>query len=203
MDRETLVAELRGALGAAADRFEPEDSRRHLDQAANALSAARPHRAIGTLYVIAGEAVYPAPADLSLVLYTDWGAPERHRVKPWDPRHPGPAPRLKNGMQDGARVIVFEPPPSALDIERMGASVRYWYQVRQRVAEDAADTTVPESALGLLILRAMVSAMHELAAAGVTAPVQLRRQIQSVPSNSTPSAVAEALLRVYEREAAR
>lgn len=203
MARAELITALREALGAAADKVSG-DLDRPLDDAADALSRYRPRIAMDSLTLEPGRVDYPAPSDLLQVQETLWGVAERARLRPWDPGYPKRLPRLSvRPGPAGAAGLMLTPPPLAEDIAALGADYRYTYRARHTIADDAAATTVPAADRDLLILRAMAGVMHELAAAGTVARVQLNRGTQSAPTSATPAHVAAELFARFEREVRR
>ncbi|MBA1147427.1 hypothetical protein H0Z60_10200 [Ectothiorhodospiraceae bacterium WFHF3C12] len=204
MTRPDLVVELKAALGQAAQKFDATndaDFKRYLDRAALALARKRPRTKLGSITLTAGEALYTPPADLAAIKSPLWGMAKRRETKPWQVGHPGrlPWPRLVE-TDNGVRICI-EPAPTAEQITQLGAEYSLYYYAAHRISDTESETTVAAADRHLLILRAMIEAMRELAASGSVEPVQLHRGMGSTPRNGTPQALQEALSQAYEREA--
>lgn len=205
MSKTSLVADLRAMLGDAAAKFTAAgdaDFTRHLDLAAFDLGRFRPRTLVGTLSLVADQPNYAAPADLVRVKYPLWGVTERSQRRPWDANWPGRLPCLSLVENSGTRELWLDPPPTAAQIRDLGATYRFYYFAGHAIDDVAANTTVRLADRWLLLLRAVVQALQELAARGVAKPVALGDGFGSMPKNGTPGFLAEQLLKQYERMAA-
>lgn len=204
MSRASLIADLKASLHDAAEVFEAEDGDfgRHLDVAALDLARYRPRTLLGTLTLEPDRAGYPAPADLVQIKIALWGRRERTQRKPWDPGWPGQLPRLQVVETAGGREVHLMPAPTMAQIACLGATCQYYYYAAHRVAAEAAETTVRPADRGLLLLRAQVEALREIAVRNSFKPVQMRDGLHSQPRNGTPAALYRELLAEFERAAA-
>lgn len=204
MDRASLVADHKAALGSTAAQFKAAsdaDFVRHIDRAALDLGRKRKRTLLGSVTLVADEDAYDPPADLVCPVQPLWGLDERRRLKPWDPRYPKWLPRLTFVETTTGPKLLINPAPTAAEIGALGETYRFYYQARHVVDAVEANTTVPEADRGLLLLRAAAEAMRELALSGVTEPVQFHRGVGATPKNSTPQALHSALMEAFEREA--
>jgi hypothetical protein len=193
-------------LGNAASKFDAAadaDFIRHLTAAALDLGRVRPRTLLGSLSLAADQPDYPAPADLLQPKVALWCGAEKRRYKPWDPLYPGQLPRLSRVESGGAAELWLTPAPTAAQIAVCGATFRFYYFAGHLLSDEAGGTTVAAGDRALLLLRALAEGMRELAVSGVVNPVTLSRVMAQVPSNGTPQALTEQLLREFEREAAR
>ncbi len=201
MNRESARENLAQVLGAVTGRLAPEDDLdaaldRLLDVALVDLTRARPRLLWGSISVQPYVTTYPAPPDLVSLGVWDWG---RH-TQPWD--LPTPLPRVSVRRDGADRWIELLPAPCAALVNTLGATLRFRYTAAHELTDDGC-TAAPEDHW-LLILRATAEAMQMLAVAGVVDPVQLHRGMgASIPSNSTPAAIHDLLLRKYREGVAR
>lgn len=205
MSKTALIADLKGMLGDAAAKFTAAadaDFARHLDAAAFDLGRFRPRTLVGSVTLVADQSNYTAPADLVRVKCSLWGLQERLQRRPWDTNWPGRLPALSLAESGGTRQIWLDPAPTTAQINNLGSTYRFYYFAGHAVADQAANTTVRESDRVLLLIRAVVQALQELAHRGVAKPVQLGDGFGSMPKNGTPGALAEVLLDQFERMAA-
>lgn len=204
MSLDALVVDLGAALGDAAGYFtdgERDEFPRLLETAAGALAQVRPRRRAATLTLVAEQADYTAPADLLRVLAESWGAAFLRDTPPWESAHPGRLPRASVAEGDAGRILRLQPPPSATQITWLGASWPYVYAARHVLSVTAADTTVPAAERELLLERAAIDAVRELATAGTRKPVQLHKGVGNVAASGTPAELWPALLEAWERRA--
>ncbi len=206
MSEADLVTDLKSGLNDAADVFvaeEDADFKRHLAIAALDFGRVRRRTLVGTFTLTAEQHNYPAPGDLLWPKYALWGEVVKRGIKPYDRGWPGRLPRL-HLVEDptAGRELHLDPPPTAAQITQFGASYRYYYYAGHQVSATAAQTTIRPSERDLLLLRAVAEAMKELALRNSKKPVQLRDGLNSAPRNSTPAALADWLMREFERRAA-
>lgn len=200
---EELVAAYKRALNDSAILFSaPADADflRHLRIAARAISAGKRTRTLpGTLALQADIGEYDAPADLVEVKVGSWGARERN-ASPWtQPRDP--LPTIRTFVSEGTtRKILLQPAPTQAQITAWGSSYPYYY-LASHLVPDAGDSTITEREIDLLLLRASVEAMRELAIRNHSKPVTLGRGdgagAGASPRNSTPAALYQALLQEF------
>jgi len=197
MARAALAADLRASLLDAAKAFtaaNDADAVRHLERAAEALTAVRPRTLAATLTLVADQPNYPAPADLWRYKSTTWGAA---RSQPWEKSWPGRLPDVRE--IDGA--LWLTPAPTAHQIAALGASFSFFYYARHAIGVDEADTTVAPGDRALLLLRAQAEAMRELAMRDSVRPTNAQSAWSGQPKTGTPAALARWLLEEFEMRA--
>ncbi len=170
-------------MGEVAEQFRTPnngDYIRHLDIALAAMTLKRPRLKRANLALLSDEAFYNSdlPTDIDSVHSISWPTNA----------YSYPAPRLlyQNGF------ISVSPTPNTALVACF-PTVSYLYYVTLEYA-DLAARDVP-----LLILRAQVEAMRELAMRSHQKPVSLRGGSNGGLSNMQPSALYEVLLAEFER----
>lgn len=202
MNQVDLVDDLKRSLHDSASVFDAADDAdfvRFLALALPDMAWKRPVTRLGQLTLVADEPRY------ALAAYPDFAAFKTHLweksatyPQAWEPGYPGAVPRVR-GLRDGADWwLAFEPAPSAAHITARGSVFKFWYFAAHVVGTDAADTTVAPLDRGLLLLRAQAQAMLELSMRNAGKPVQLRDGLSGAPRNSTPAALHEALLLMFQ-----
>lgn len=197
MTLDELLADYRASLSDSAPLFTSPDSgdlKRHLWRAAQALAGKRHNLAHGSIALVVGISYYPVPPDLVSVAGIEW--PSAEQFAPWrGPDHAfGPPPRLSLARLGNVRQLHLRPWPTHAMVAAVNGTLTYSY-VQAYTLGTEEQTTVPEADRWLLILRAQVEAMRELAMRSWMKPVQLRG-MQS--SNMQPSALYELLLKEFE-----
>jgi len=200
-----LITDLKASLHSSASFFPGTDAdadadyRRHLDIAQRALATDRPRIRIGEITLQAGIGDYSTlPVDLLEVRSPLWGASKG--IKPWDPGHPGPMPRLSlQDSADGQRLSI-QPAPTADQISVLGATFRYYYAANLQV--DADNLSLVGEQRDLLLLRVQAEAMAELAILNANRPGQTRSNLAQ-SSNAQPGAIGEALMQRYLQRVGR
>jgi hypothetical protein len=200
MSLADLTTDLTAFLGDAASRV--IDKTLCLNMGARDLAHFRPRTLLGQITVEAGVSQYAAPADLVLFKAALWGLDERRRYKPWDTNWPGRLPSLRVIESDGEQALYLDPAPSMFQVNLLGSTYKFYYVAAHVIGADADDTTVREADHDLLIVRAAVFALEQVASSGSVKPVQLGDGYSSSPKNGTPAALAELLYKEYERMAA-
>lgn len=182
---------------AAADA----DFIRHLSVAGRALAAdsKRVRTMAGTLQLVAGQARYAAPADLHQVKTSPWGVAET-QAAPWNaPR--GPLPQLRLVQDGDDRLLCLSPGPTAAQIQAFGTAYPFYYFAAY-VIPASGPTAVTDSELDLLLLRAKVEALRELAIRNHAKPVTMHGGAgEGIARNQTAAALYEKFLAEYERAA--
>jgi hypothetical protein len=186
-------------FSAAADA----DFIRHLNIAAYDFGRLRPRTLIGSVTLVADQSNYTAPSDLRRLVRGLWGTAEKRARQPWDANWPGrlPAPSVIYGAA-GARYVRLEPAPTTAQITDLGATYEFSYCAGHVIGVNAVDTSIELADQGLLLLRAQAETMKELAARNARKPVAMRDGLAGSPKNGTPAALAEQLMREFERQAA-
>ncbi|MFP4245399.1 MAG: hypothetical protein ACLFRJ_10010 [Ectothiorhodospira sp.] len=196
LTRTAIRAEYESSLGATASRFTPEALDRHLDAAVQSLGYIAPLSRSDTLFLEPGTGVYPAPEDLIRPISHTWGT----TAQPWDTAYAGPRPRLLSTLEPDGPRLQISPVPTHRQVIQWGAELHYRYVAGHRLTDSTS--TIPLRFAGALRLRAQLEAMRELAAAGVTDPIQLHNGMgASMPANTTPAGLMEALRKAWQEEA--
>lgn len=198
MDRAALVADLKASLMDAAPLFAADDTDfiRHLEASALAFGPFRASCEVGQITLVAEVDTYPAPADLWRFTSALWGTT---RSQPWERAWPGRLPTVRE--VPGSLVLV--PAPTAHQIQVLGSTYRFFYTARPVIGTNAADTTVAEGDRALLIQRAQVEAMRELAMRDSVRPVQMRDGFSGQARTGTPGWIAQSLLDDFNRQVAQ
>lgn len=198
---ELVVLHKRGLMDAASlfPAANDADLLRHLRVAARELSAGKRTRTkLGTLTLVAGTSQYPAPADLLRAKVSPWGV-DQVTAQPWNaPRTPLPALRTAVDA-DGSEQLHLRPPPCAAQIAAFGSDYPYYY-LTSHLVPDTGNSTITDRELDLLLLRAKVEAMRELAIRNHNKPVSLRAGQGMGDASQARNASAPALYDAFLRE---
>lgn len=198
LTKTSLVTLHKAALGNAAKKFAADsdaDLVRHIDKAVSAFSRIRRRTLVATLDLQPDVSDYPAPADIIAPKVSRWGQTER---QPWQPGY-GPLPRMRMFEGDNGLMINLHPAPNAAQIACHGSQYPFFYLALHKLSDQASETTIREADQDLFLLVAMIEALTELVASGVTEPVSLQRGMGSVNNNMTPSAALEVLTKRLEQ----
>lgn len=202
MSQADLVADLKRSLHDGATVFDAAadaDFIRFLTQALPDMGWKRPVTKLGQITLTADEPRYSLAALTDFANYKTyvWDKPSAY-PNVWEPGYPGAVPRVV-GSRDGATSwLAFDPPPSARHIALRGDTFKFYYFALHVMGALAADTTVAPLDRGLLLLRAQAEAMLEMTLRNMGKPVQLRDGLSGTPRNSTPAALYEALLKLFQ-----
>jgi hypothetical protein len=204
MSRDDLVASLKASLHDAARVFVLEGAapdaafERFLLQALPDMQIKRPVTRLGSVALTANFArVAVGAGNTGFAAFKTflWG--EGCAIKPWASAYPGTLPRVGAVFADQQWWLAFDPAPTALQINAHGSQFDFWYYASHAIGAAEADTTLNPQDRGLLVLRAQVEAMRELAIRNAAKPVQLRDGLSGTPRNSTPAALADSLMRTF------
>lgn len=197
-----LVADLKRSLHDSAAVFNAAgdaDFVRFLNQALHDMGWKRPRTQLGQVMLTAGV------ADYSLSELPDFCNFKTHLwdksaayPNAWEPGYPGALPRVSIYKDGTGFWLSFSPAPSSAHIALRGSAFKFYYFGKHLIGEDAADTTVAEADRGLLMLRAQAEAMLELSLRNLTKPVQMRDGLSGTPRNSTPQAIHQTLLTMFQ-----
>ncbi|MGR8932208.1 MAG: phage adaptor protein [Gammaproteobacteria bacterium] len=202
MARADLKTDLQAILGDSAQKFaaDPNAFDRHLDMAALAL-ARKTRRTLSVKLTLQADVdSYAAPADLIDVKFSSWGGNVRTNRKPWE-FSPGTLPRPSVYEDAGIVKILLTPAPSAYQIANLGADYPLFYYSNYTIGATDPETNIPEKFRDLLLIRATVQALMELANMGIAKPVSLGNGgVGSMPKNGMPSALAASWLTIFEGE---
>lgn len=200
-----LVTDLKASLHDSAAVFKAADDadfKRFLDASLPDMQFKRPLTRRAELALVPGVDRYAVPVDDFASFKThswgDAGAQGLRTLMAWEPGYPGAVPRVSEQWDGAAWWLALTPYPSAVQISAWGPVLPFWYFARHELGTLAADTTVNALDRGLLLLRAQVEAMRELAIRNAGKPVQLRDGMSGTPRNSTPAALAEQLLTMFQ-----
>lgn len=201
-----LVDDLKGSLHDSAAVFRAADDadfKRFLDAALPDFQFKRPLTRRGELLLVPGVDAYAvAVSDFAALKTHSWGdggaRAGLRAIKPWEPAWPGAVPRVMERWDGQAWHLVLDPYPTAAQIAVWGPVLPYWYFARHTLGTTAPETTVNPLDRGLLLLRAQVEALRELAIRNAAKPVQLRDGMSGTPRNSTPAALADQLLKLFQ-----
>jgi len=205
MSKADLVKDLQDMLQDAANKFTAPagaDFERHLAIAAHDMGRVRNRTKLGTLALTADEPVYAAPADMIRPKMALWGLSERKTRKPWANNFPSVLPRMDAIEGDSGMQIYLSPAPTSAQIVDLGAEFRFYYFAGHVVSDTSASTSIKPEDRHLLLIRSAAQAMTELAANGLSKPVQLGPGVGSMPKNGTPGAMAEQLMNQFKEMAA-
>lgn len=197
-----LVADLKESLHDTADVFAGATDvafERFLNQALPDMGFKRPVTRLGQVLLVESEARYDLSAypDFSAYKTHLWGA-GRTLPKPWEDGYPGALPRVCAERDGAAWWLVFDPAPTLLHIAALGSTFKFWYYAQHAIGTDAATTTVAAQDRGLLLLRAQVEGLRELAIHQANKPVSMRDGLSGTPRNSTPAALHASLLKIFQ-----
>lgn len=202
MSLADLTADLKRSLNDSAALFDAAadaDFIRFLNQALPDMGWKRPVTKMGQVTLTADEPRYPLAAYADFANYKThlWDKPSAY-PNAWEPGYPGALPRVI-GTRDGAVAsLVFDPAPSSTHIALRGGVFKFYYFALHVIGATAVDTTVAPADRGLLLLRAQAEAMRELTMRNASKPVQMRDGMMSMSRNSTPAALHEALLKLFQ-----
>lgn len=200
MTRAALKNDLQGILGDAAQKFAADANafNRHLDMAALALARKVRRTCVVKLTLIADTELYDAPADIIDVKFSSWGGNVRSNIKPWE-FSPGTLPRPSLIEESGLPKILLSPAPTAYQIANLGNEYPLYYYSQYSIGDTEQDTNVLPKFRDLLLIRAAVQALMELANMGIAKPVSLGSGgVGSMPKNGTPAALAESWLAIFD-----
>ena len=204
MSMADLVASLKDSLSEAASVFESETAtpdaafERFLLQALPDMQLKRPATRLGSVALTANfprVAVGSDNPNFAAFKTFVWG--DGCTARPWEPAYPGRLPRVSASFEAQQWWLVFDPAPTALQIGRYGGRFDFWYFAAHAIGTDPIDTTINPQDRGLLLLRAQVEAMAEMAIRNAGKPVQMRDGFSGQPRNSTAAALHEALRRQF------
>ena len=203
MSLADLVITHKASLKDAANVFASggdTELEQHLLTAADDFRRVKPQIQYGEVTLIADQRAYALPADIGDFKYDTWG---QRRKQPWETGYSGRLPRTSLAVVAGVKKLVLDPAPTQANIDDAGSTLPYWHVVPHVIhATDGAQTTIPLTLRGLLILRAQVEAMRQLAMRNLAKPVQMVEGFSNQPRNGTASALYQALSEEFELKAA-
>lgn len=199
-----LVETLKASLMDAADVFASSGSTAledMLNTAADDFRRVKPNIQFAEVTLVAGQRSYDLPAAMGEFKYDTWG---QGRKQPWETGFAGRLPRVSVALVGATKKLVLDPAPTQAHIDDAGATLPYWYTVPHVIhAADGAQTTIPLVHRGLLILRAQMEAMRQLAVRNLAKPVQMIDGHSNAPRNGTASFLFEVLSKEFEMKAAQ
>lgn len=192
MNFTSLTTRLTDSLHDAARVFDAGDFDRHVNVALRAMALEkRPLRRAATLYLVANQSDYAAPADLVRVERLHWE--NGCSRQPWRTHYLGPRPVVSHLQGDSGIRINLSPRPTQRQIDALGGALGFTYLATHAVVDNEIDT-LADADEDLVILRAQAEACRELALRNITKPVTLRDGSLNQPRNSTPGALFKALI---------
>jgi len=200
LSQADLVSDLKGMLGTSHTRFTSEngsDFKRHLNTAALSLGRYQARQLKGNLTLQADVSDYDAPADFLRFIRSPWGEAERKARNCWDSNFPKVLPRVTTYEEAGAFKLQLMPAPSAAQIVDLGETYPFFYAAGHTVGTTAAETSVRPEHRDVLLIRALAAALQDLAADGVSKPVQLGPGSGAMPKNGTAGALAEKAMELF------
>ncbi len=204
MSRADLVLSLKESLLDAAGAFVlpgDADFERQIDTAVADMHRIRPRTLVGEVTLIAEQGEYAAPADMVRFKSALWGVqPDWSKAKPWEKTYPGRLPTAR--LIESGKTISLSPPPSSGQIALLGNTYRFYYVASHRIGTLATDNTISSADRHLVILRAQVEAMRELALRDSVRPVQIGGGFGSQAKTGTPAVLAGDLMAEWLKAAA-
>jgi len=177
---------------------------RHLKVAALALSVdgKRPLVKSAEFTVVAGTARYAeVPDDLVVPRANLWPTYAAQSLQPWE-QPIEPLPAIYKITTAAGDVLMLSPAPTCAQVRAYGSTFGYTYLAAHAVTDDADTSTLLVTDKNLVILRAQVEAMREMAFRNIHKPVNLKAAGGgAVSSNMQPSALYEKLLEEYRSAA--
>lgn len=206
MTLDELKTELGASLRDALNKLDGDNTAldRYLRAAAADFGRVRP-RVLETSVTLQADVVtYDMPAEArrfhSATWIDAWLAVEAWE-RPARVRVPRAVVREASG---GGRELVLSPPPTLAFICTVEAAQTVRYYAEHTIGATEADTTIMDEDRDLILTRAQAEAMKELAIRGSGKPVDLRNaSLGAGISNMTPSALYDALMKIFERQAMR
>lgn len=204
--RAVAVAALNASLLDAADVFgEPGAAERtaafnrHLDEAVRDFDRVLPQVVDDALALVSDVRNYVAhPLARSFV-----DAPliyENSQRDLDDPYRVDQVPTPMLRMVDGIKTWAFMPKPTASILFRIGTDYRFSYRRAHQLSDDA-DSSIQDEDAPLLIQRAQIAALKELAIRNAHKPVSLRDTQYSQTRNGTPAGLADVMMGMWEQQA--
>lgn len=169
---------------------------RHLDAAVTDFDRVAPLLEGAQIQLIADAANYAADAR-AIRFHGSEILDKQQHIDPWDDFRVPEVPVPSLARISNVKTWVFRPVPTAFILNRIGSIYPFTYFAAHKL--DATDnTTFDARHLPLLVLRAQVEALRELAVRNAHKPVALRDPNYSQIRNGTPAALAEQFMRLWE-----
>jgi hypothetical protein len=195
-----LIAIQKSLLGTAGLFVDKEDANVEiahltsmLESALSQLKVLAPRTAHGTLTLVPGQIEYDGPADLWSIKMHTWGQNESQPA-PWEPGYITRLPVVKNTENN----IYFSFAPDANMISTLGSNFGYFYLCHHLLTEE--QSTVPDTALPLLITLAQAHAMQLLMVRGASNPVAVKPGVGRI-AKAAPAEVFEMLMASAKQQA--
>ena len=199
MARADLADDLVRSLGSSAEHFDREQGGagfdRLLDAAALDMGRVQPRVMTDALSLVAGQAAYPAPAEMVRPQHPVWPPLP---AQPWARRYRGPMPLLRRVVRIAEVQVAVSPVPTEALVADVAGSLGYYYEARHSIGELAEETTIDPGWRDLLLLRAQAEACRELALSNVVKPIQLHRGMGAQPTRAQPSVLYELLMSEFK-----
>lgn len=172
---------------------------RHVDTAVADMNRVLPRVLRGQLTLQAGTTDYDAPAD-ALRVHEVEAVALANCIDPWDLVQPLQIPIPKLYREDSTPKWVFWPAPSAGYIGLIGSTYRYSY-IARHVLPDTGTSSIFDELVPLVVVRAQVEALRELAIRNAHKPMQTRDGLYNQTRNGTPAALADLCMKMFETQA--
>lgn len=208
MTLDELKTELAASLRDAANKLDQDATAmdRYIRAAAADFGRVRPRVLETSITLAADTAAYAMPATARRFHSGSW-VDAWLAIEVWNrPSNIRPPVASIREATDGGggRELILTPAPTQAYVNAVQAAHTVRYYAAHVVGETDADTTIMDEDKDLLITRAQAEAMKELALRGSGKPVNLRNaSLGASVSNSTPAALYDALMRLFEHQAMR
>lgn len=174
---------------------------RHLDGALRDFNRVLPRIEEGAFPLVAGVGRYTAPP-LAIGFHTAAWIAENAARPPYDPLRLPTVPVPSISWFSGVKVWSFSPVPTAAMLSVFGPEYRFSWKSGHALHEnDASLSTVDDVDQPLLITRAQVESLRELAIRNAHKPMAVRDTQYSQTRNGTPAGLMTAILEQWEQQA--
>jgi hypothetical protein len=173
---------------------------RHLNAAVTDFDRVAPLLEGAQIQLVADAANYAADAR-AVRFHGSEVLDKQTQLDPWDEYRVPEVPTPSLARISNTKTWVFRPVPTAFILDRIGTIYPFTYFAAHVLHDtDAAQTTFDARHLPLLVLRAQVEALRDLAVRNAHKPVALRDPNYSQIKNGTPAALAEQFMRLWESQ---
>jgi hypothetical protein len=201
LTRSSVLNSIHQSLLGTADLFVDKDNANMelnhlismLEFALGQLKVLLPRTAYSTLTLVPGQIEYSGPDDLWSFKMHNWGQ-TKSQPAPWEDGYITRLPVVKNTET----TIFFSFAPDANMISTLGSSFGYFYLCHYMLTEQSS--TVPTTALPLLITLAQASAMQLLMVRGASNPVAVKPGVGRI-AKAAPAEVFEMLMSSAKQQA--
>lgn len=208
LNRESVRTKLAASLLDAVDIFGDDAAAqaphldRHIDVAVAEFNRVAPLLIGDQLQLTQDESNYAAPAG-AIRFHGSEIVDRQNALPPWDEFRVPEVPTPSIVRVAGVKCWNFRPAPSGYIVARIGVAYPYTYVSAHVLGADEEaedDTTIEEAHEPLLIMRAQVESLKDLAIRNAHKPVALRDPTYSQTKNGTPAALADQFFRMWEQQ---